>query len=178
MEVYRPAEDSHLLAKYVERLVHGRVLDMGTGSGIQAVTAAKKPGVSWVTAVDLNPVALDYAKNKALEEGVSGKVEFILSDLFKNVTCCYDWIVFNTPYLPSEGEADELSWAGGETGSETIKRFLKDSQEFLSEKGSILMLYSSLSGVIDNDFTGYKRELLEEKPLFFDKLICVRLSPS
>ena len=57
-EVYRPAEDSHLLSKHVNRLVHGEVLDMGTGSGIQAITAALKQEVESVVAVDINPKAL------------------------------------------------------------------------------------------------------------------------
>ena len=39
--IYEPAEDSHLLAEAVKKFAHGRVLDMGTGSGIQAITAAK-----------------------------------------------------------------------------------------------------------------------------------------
>ncbi|MBE0633024.1 methyltransferase, partial [Candidatus Bathyarchaeota archaeon] len=38
-EVYKPGEDSYLLQRYVEKLVGGTVLDMGTGSGIQAVSA-------------------------------------------------------------------------------------------------------------------------------------------
>ena len=57
-EVYKPGEDSYLLQRHVERLVFGNVLDMGTGSGIQAVTAAIKQEVSKVLAVDINPVAL------------------------------------------------------------------------------------------------------------------------
>lgn len=178
MEVYRPAEDSYLLAKYVEKLVHGRVLDMGTGSGIQAVTAAKKTEVTHVTAVDLNPAALDSAREMAGEEGILGKIDFLLSDLFENVSSCFDWILFNTPYLPSEGEVDEISWAGGPTGSEVIKRFLKNSTRFLSEGGSILMLYSSHSNMVDDDFNGFKIEMLKEKSLFFEKMYCVRLSPS
>jgi release factor glutamine methyltransferase len=178
MEVYRPAEDSYLLAKYVEKHVHGRVLDMGTGSGIQAVTAAKKPEVTHVTAVDLNPAALDSARKMAGEEGVVEKMEFLLSDLFENVPCCFDWILFNTPYLPNEGEADEISWAGGLKGSETIVRFLKDSTGYLSKGGSILMLYSSLSSINKEAFAEFERTLLEEKPLFFEKLYCVQLNPS
>ena len=178
MEVYRPAEDSYLLAKYVKKLVHGRVLDMGTGSGIQAVTAATKTEVTHVTAVDLNPAALDSARKKAGEEGVTGKIEFLLSDLYENVSCCFDWILFNTPYLPSEGKADEISWAGGPTGSEVIKRFLCESPKYLREGGSILMIYSSHSNMNGNDFDGFEFEMLEEKSLFFEKLYCVRLIPS
>lgn len=178
MEVYHPAEDSYLLAKYVEKLVYGKVLDMGTGSGIQAVTAAKKETVKHVTAVDLNPAALKYAQKRSKEENIINKMDFLLSDLYENVSCCYNWIIFNTPYLPSEGEIDEISWAGGPTGSETIIRFLKNSVKFLEPDGSILMLYSSLSNISNDDFKGFERILLEEKPLFFEKLYCVRLNPS
>ncbi len=178
MDVYQPAEDSYLLAKYVEMLVSGRVLDMGTGSGIQAVTAALKPEVSHVSAVDVNPIALKAARNRAAKEGIVEKLDFVFSDLFAEVSGKYDWILFNAPYLPSEGEPDEPSWAGGETGSEVIKRFLVSAPNHLTDNGSILMIYSSHSGMIGVDFSDYKHEILEEMSLFFEKLYCVRLSPS
>jgi len=91
---------------------------------------------------------------------------------------CFDWILFNTPYLPSEGEADEASWAGGESGGEVIRRFLGEARGHLSENGSILMIYSSLSDLTEDDFNGYGFELLEEMGVFFEKIYCVRLSPS
>lgn len=178
MHVYRPAEDSYLLAKYVAELVEGDVLDMGTGSGIQAVTAAGKPSVRSVVAVDINPHALVAARKMASDYEVGDMISIVESDLFSNINSSFDWIIFNTPYLPSEGEADELSWAGGPTGSEVIKRFLKDAPRFLNPNGSILMLYSSLTNIVEDDFTKYNFEVLEEKSLFFEKLICVRLSPS
>lgn len=151
---------------------------MGTGSGIQAVTAAMKRNVEHVVAVDLNPHALIEVEKRAFQENVQHKISFILSDLYSNISGRFDWILFNTPYLPSEGEADEPSWAGGETGSEIIKRFLADSRPYLNENGSILMIYSSHSNMDEADFSEYKYELLEEMPLFFEKLYCVKLSPS
>ena len=65
-EVYNPGEDSYLLQRYVERLVSGSVLDMGTGSGIQAVSAAQKDDVSRVLVVDINPAALIAAEKRAV----------------------------------------------------------------------------------------------------------------
>ena len=177
-EVYKPSEDSYLLQRYVERLVSGRVLDMGTGSGIQAVTAALKDNVNHVLAVDINPAALIEAEKRSITFGVSDKIDFQLSDLFSSVDGAFNWIIFNTPYLPSEGDADEGSWAGGETGGEIIKRFLNDARDYLTVDGSILMIYSSQSGVSCEDFSGYGFELLEEIRLFFEKIYCVRLSPS
>lgn len=175
-EVYRPAEDSYLLSKYVNSLVYGRVLDMGTGSGIQAITAALKQEVNTVVAVDIKPKALIEAKSWANEVKVSEKIEFVLSDLFTEVSGNFDWILFNPPYLPSEGEADELSWAGGKYGTQVIKRFLSDSPRYLKKGGYILLIYSSYTLLYETDFNGYKREILEEKNVFFETLYCVRLS--
>ena len=171
-DVYRPAEDSYLLAKHVELLVAGSVLDMGTGSGIQAVSAAMKPSVESVMAVDINPAALEEAKKRAEREGVSGKLTFVISDLFHEVNGRFDWIIFNSPYLPSEGEADERAWAGG---AQLIERFLTEARDHLEPGGSILLIYSSLS---EPDMRGYKVKLLEEIGQFFEKLFCVRLSPT
>jgi release factor glutamine methyltransferase len=170
-DVYRPAEDSYLLAKYVESLVSGKILDMGTGSGVQAVTAVKKPDVDSVLAVDINPEALKEAEKHADGAGVSGKLSFLLSDLFDEVEGRYDWIIFNSPYLPSEGDADEYAWAGG---ADLIERFLTEARTHLDPGGSILLIYSSLS---EPDLSGYTVELLEEIGLFFEKLYCIRLSP-
>ena len=177
-EVYKPGEDSYLLQRHVELLVSGKVLDMGTGSGIQAVTAARKDNVSRVLAVDINPAALIEAEKRAITYGVYNKISFMLSNLFESVETVFDWILFNTPYLPSEGDADEASWAGGKTGGEIIKRFLMEAQSYLTPDGSILMIYSSQSKLSDEDFSGYSFEMLEEIGLFFEKIYCVRLSPS
>ena len=171
-DVYHPAEDSYLLARHVESLVSGDVLDMGTGSGIQAVTAALKQDVASVLAVDITPEALREAEKRADNAGVSGKISFLLSDLFDEVKGRYNWIIFNSPYLPSEGAADEHAWAGG---AELIERFLAGALDHLEPEGSILLIYSNLS---EPDMDGYEVDLLEEMELFFEKLFCVRLSPT
>jgi release factor glutamine methyltransferase len=172
-KVYRPAEDSYLLAKHVQENVRNHVLDMGTGSGIQAVTAAKKSIVKRVVAVDINPLALDKARKLATDEGVHDKIEFIESDLFENVEGKYDWIIFNAPYLPSEG-FDALSWSGGTQGSEIILRFLKDAQNFLTDEASILLVYSSRTSLPEFD-SNFKVDVLEEAPMFFETIYCVKI---
>jgi release factor glutamine methyltransferase len=177
-EVYKPDEDSYLMQYYVEKLVSGKVLDMGTGSGIQAVSAALEDNVLHVLAVDINPAALVEAEKRAIMYGVLDRIDFQLSDLFENITGCFDWILFNPPYLPSEGEIDETSWAGGENGGDIIKRFLVDAKNYLTKNGSILMIYSSKSKLLLDDFHGYNFKILEEKELFFEKIYCVKLNPS
>ena len=47
-DVYEPREDSLMLADYIKNYAKGSVLDVGTGSGILAHTAAKNPKVTKV----------------------------------------------------------------------------------------------------------------------------------
>jgi release factor glutamine methyltransferase len=175
--VYRPSDDSYLLLKHVEELVRGSVLDMGTGSGIQAVAAALKPEVVYVLAVDISPEAVEAAKERATHAGVISKMRFQVSDLFTNVKERFDWIIFNPPYLPSEGDIEDPTWASGENGGKTIECFLEGAASHLELGGSILMIISSETGLSKGDYR-YVWNVLEEKTLFFETLYCVCLSLS
>ncbi len=89
---------SHLLGEAV--LAHtcdgDRVLDMGTGSGINAVLAATRG--AGVLAVDTNPRALDAAQANAARNGVADRIEVRHSDLFSQVDGTFDLIVFDPPF--------------------------------------------------------------------------------
>jgi release factor glutamine methyltransferase len=173
--VYSPTEDSFLLQKYVDKLVFGRVLDMGTGSGVQAITAAKKNQVEKVVATDINVDAIFATKNLAKTNGVTDKVFAIHSDLFKNIHEKFNWIIFNPPYLPSEKGIIDATWDGGETGKEVIQRFLTKASNYLKENGGILLIYSSETNINEN--YGYKWTLLEELHQFYETIFCVLLEP-
>jgi release factor glutamine methyltransferase len=178
--VYKPAEDSYLLQRHVENKVHGIVLDVGTGGGIQAITAAQKTEVTRVVAVDVNPQALDGAQKNAVSAGVSDKIEFRLSDLFQDVEERFDYILFNPPYLPTHpgepGDEAVRAWDGGPTGAEVIRRFLVEAKNHLKHGGRILLILSSLTGItLEEIAKDYEVEVLEEEPLFFEKLLCVSL---
>lgn len=178
--VYQPAEDSYLLLRYVERLVEGLVLDMGTGSGVQALGAASKPGVELVVAVDIDSEAVEEADRNLRAAGLRRRVELLVADLFSafRPLRVFNWIVFNPPYLPSEGAVDEISWAGGPRGGEVIECFLRDASSYLRGDGGILLVYSTLTGLGDGVFNGYRVEVLEVLPLFYERLLCVCLRPS
>jgi HemK-related putative methylase len=176
--VYRPAEDSYLLLRHVKRLAKGLVLDMGTGSGIQAAGAASKSQVERVVAVDIDAEAIREADMGLRRAGLRGKVDLIISDLFSGLRPLgFNWIVFNPPYLPSEGMANEPSWAGGPRGGETIERFLSEASTYLKPEGGVLLVYSTLTEIKPKAFRGYEVEVLERLPLFFERLLCVLLRP-
>lgn len=185
MVLYEPREDSELLEKYVKKYAFGSVLDMGTGTGVQAVDAARKKAVTQVVALDIDPRAVAYC----LEHIKNKKITFAVSDLFqyfKNKRVQFDTITFNPPYLPEEpGEEEAIARAvaGGKHGYELLGRFLHDARAFLKPKGTILIVFSSLTDknkvdslIAENCF---EFTCLEEMPLFFEKLYCylIRWNP-
>lgn len=170
-EIYQPAEDSFLLAKFVkmeiEKAKFGKVLDMGSGSGIQSETAINE-GIypSEITLADINLDVIKFLKEKFPESKV------ILSDLFDKIDGKFDLIIFNPPYL-SNNRFDNGSDTAG--GSKIINKFLKQARNHVSKKGEILLLTSSFGGKID--FSGYDREILGKDRIFFEELFVWKLSP-
>lgn len=160
--IYPPEEDSFLLLKHVKALAKGKVLDMGTGSGILAEAALEK--TRDVLAADIDEEAVNNCK----ERGINA----ILSDLFSNIHGKYDLIVFNPPYLPMDERDLSLATSGGKKGYEVIERFLSEASLYLTESGIILMVFSSLTGNVNKLLKrhGYKFKCLEEKNLFFEKI--------
>ncbi len=138
--IYEPKEDSYLLKKEVKRFSKGKkVLDLGSGSGIQAL-AALKSGAKDVLAADINKEAIIILKNKGLNA--------LESDLFSKIKGKFDLIVFNPPYLPQDKREDSESkiiTTGGKKGDEIILRFLKQVKKHLEKQGIILMVLSSLT---------------------------------
>lgn len=161
--IYEPQEDSYLLNKYVKKLVYGRVLDMGTGSGIQAIAA--RENTKYVVAVDIDLEAVAYTRNNGLLT--------VQSDLFTHVNGKFDWIIFNPPYLPedtAEPYESKRATTGGEKGSEILKRFLREAKKYLVTDGKILLVISSLTGDPKDIFCEYKYTLLEEEAFFFERI--------
>ena len=171
--IYSPEEDSYLLEKVILEKLPIKVkedpnltfLEIGSGSGIQ-LNAAEKAGVKKenIFGVDLNIDAVKHCQGLGFNS--------MKSNLFDKVKERFDIIVFNPPYLPedenSEDEESKLITTGGKEGSEVINNFLKESKNFLKKNGIIFLLTSSLTRGID--WQGYKKELIIEKRLFFEKL--------
>ncbi|MFH1424152.1 MAG: HemK2/MTQ2 family protein methyltransferase [archaeon] len=163
--VYEPREDSFLLAENLGA-PQGDVLDMGTGSGIQGILAAEQ--AERVVCADINPHAVELAKENAELNGVSEKMKFAQSDLFENIKGKFDLIIFNPPYLPKEGETEEWidhSW----NSSEVMKKFLAEYRDFLKPGGKCLLVNSSISGV---ELGG---EIVARQKLAFEEIFVVSI---
>ncbi|MCL6500622.1 MAG: methyltransferase [Candidatus Pacearchaeota archaeon] len=165
--MYEPREDSLLLLKHISENIKPtyRVLDMGTGSGILALEAAKYN--KQVIASDVDNEIIKKLKEKFKGRGI----KFVHSDLFSNIKGKFDLIVFNPPYLPSK-EITHREIDGGKNGTQIIEKFLAQAHGRLKKEGRILLLCSSLNKNIENLFKRYKYSYkrIDQTPLFFEKL--------
>ncbi len=126
------------------------ILDVGTGSGIIAVTLAAKLPNAQVVAIDLSPSALAVAKQNADQHGVADRIQFIKSDLLSAFVLhpsSFSLICANLPYIPSADLATldvakhepTLALDGGADGLSLIRRLLIDAPQVLALGGSLLL---------------------------------------
>jgi len=139
----RPAFHEH-------RLVDGcgpaeQVLDLGCGSGIVSVAAARAGAK--VTATDINRNALANARENCALNSVDG-VQIIFSDLFERVEGQFDLIVTHPPYLELTMAGENNQWA---TSRGFVERFFAGVGPHLSPNGRIRVRSASPRPSIRSD---------------------------
>jgi len=165
-DVFIPRPETEILVETATELASGirvkasgiNILELGTGSGCIAVSLAKSlPGIK-ITATDISKEALEVAKENAVLNKVSGRINFINSDLYTQSACfcgtsrCgntqYDMIVSNPPYIATR-EIDNLQpevryeprsgLDGGEDGLDFYRHIIALAPDFLKEGGFLIM---------------------------------------
>jgi release factor glutamine methyltransferase len=133
-----------------------RVLDMGTGSGVSALLAARSGNE--VVAVDVNPKAVDCARANAERNGLAAQITFVHGDLFQGVDGDFDLIIFDPPFRWFEPH-DLLERSHTDAEYRTLTRFMLEAPGRLRPGGRIVMNFGT-SGDFD-----YLQELIENSGL-------------
>jgi release factor glutamine methyltransferase len=138
--VFAPTPTSDLLGRAVvdEVCAGERVLDMGTGSGVNALLAARAGAE--VLGVDLNPAAVESAQANAARNGV--QATFRVSDVFAQVDGVFDLMVIDPPFRWF-APRDMAEAAITDEGYATIGRFLAGARERLGPGGRVLMFFGT-----------------------------------
>jgi release factor glutamine methyltransferase len=171
--VYEPAEDTYLILEEVKKYAKGKVLEIGTGSGIISTVASEKKDVKAVIAVDIDKKAIAHCKKTIKNKKIIWKV----SDLFSEVKGKFDTIIINPPYLPFDRREDEetrLTTTGGRHGYELTERFLNSANDHLEKDGIIILLFSTLTNKekIDEALANnlFECEIIATKKVSFETL--------
>lgn len=151
--VYPPQRDTWLLADLLRPLSPGaRVLDLCTGTGALAVTAARAGALA--TAVDISARAVTTARANAALHRV--RLRVLRGDLTAPVAGeQFDVVVSNPPYVPAA--TDTLprfgplrAFDGGRDGRTLLDRVLDEAPAVLAPGGQLLVVHSELCSVDDS----------------------------
>lgn len=127
-----------------------RILDLGVGAGVIAVTLAGELPDCTVLGVDISQPAIEVAQRNARELRVVDKIEFRQSDFFTSVAERerFDLIVSNPPYvsekeyptLPPEVLAEpQIALLAGQNGMDAIKIIVREAPKYLARGGRIML---------------------------------------
>ena len=148
-----PRGDTELLVDLAIKLLpeNAEFLELCTGSGCIPVSVCKnRPDVKG-SATDLFPKTLEIAKRNAEKNGVSDKIDFVLTDLFdvdKWKGYSFDAILSNPPYIPTK-DIESLSKEvkreplaaldGGEDGLDFYRVIVGQYGKYLKKNGMMIL---------------------------------------
>jgi release factor glutamine methyltransferase len=139
----------------VERIIQSGVaqqpsaiLDVGTGSGVIALTLAAQFPEAEVAAVDISDEAIALARENAARLGLQERVRFAQGNLLAEVDGAFDLIVANLPYV-ANGDRSALSREvlhdpalavfGGESGDELVRELINAARDRLRPGGMLAL---------------------------------------
>jgi release factor glutamine methyltransferase len=124
-----------------------RIVDLGTGSGVIALSLAARFPDAEIIATDISDDALLLARENAVRLGTS-RVQFLKSDLLENVDGPFELIVANLPYIsrhdrdqlvPEVLRDPEIALFAGEKGDEIIRRLIETAPSHLNPGGLLAL---------------------------------------
>jgi len=167
---------TRILLKYIkaQELQGKTFLELGSGTGLLSVQAAKSGAQVWAS--DISQRAIENVQVNAKINEVAFTT--VLSDLFSSFEKgTFDWIIINPPYFAKEPQSEEeFAWYCGEDFS-YFKGLFSQLHDFVHEDSNVVMILSedcdltTIKNIaLDNDFQmnelKTKRFLGEDSHLF------------
>ena len=146
-----PRPETEQLVELVETRIENRelrIVDVGTGSGVIALSLAAKMPEAQVLGVDVSEDALALAQENAARLNLSERVQFLKGRLLENIEGAFDLIVANLPYVSIQDRHTlslevlhdpEVALFAGAQGDELVSKLI-DQAQFRLRPGGLLAL--------------------------------------
>ena len=137
-----------LIADCGLRIADWKILDVGTGSGVIALTLAKEFPEAKISGTDISEDALALARENAARLGLSDRVRFFKSNLLENVDGIFDLIVANLPYIAAQDRHSlsrevlrdpEVALFAGAHGDELVRALIEQAPARLRPGGMLAL---------------------------------------
>jgi release factor glutamine methyltransferase len=137
-----------LISHLKSEISYSRVVDVGTGSGVIALTLAAEFPKAEVVAADISEDALMLARENAERLDLADRVRFLRSNLLESVQPDVDLIVANLPYVSTEDRRNlsrevlhdpEVALFAGARGDELVRQLIAQAPSWLRAEGMLAM---------------------------------------
>jgi len=146
-----PRPETEQLVELVESRIENResrIVDVGTGSGVIAISLAAKFPEAKILAVDISDDALALAQENAAMLNLKDRVQFLKSRLLENVEGAFDLIVANLPYISTQDRRTlsrevlhdpEVALFAGKRGDELVRELIDQAPTRLHPGGRLAL---------------------------------------
>jgi release factor glutamine methyltransferase len=137
-----------LISHFKSGIACSRMVDVGTGSGIIALTLAVEFPKAEIVGTDISEDALVLARENAEQLGLADRVRFLRSNLLENVKPDFDLIVANLPYVSTEDRQNlsrevlhdpEVALFAGARGDELVRQLIVQAPSWLRPGGMLAL---------------------------------------
>lgn len=125
---------SELILSTFKYKTKGKILDLGSGSGVLGTFLGKKNKSSEITLTDIYDLAIKSSKMTSKENKINGKV--IISNIYSNVNNKFNLIISNPPF--HENLNINLKY---------ILNIIKNSKKYLIYKGELRIVIGSFLNI-------------------------------
>jgi release factor glutamine methyltransferase len=137
-----------LISHFESEIAYSRIVDVGTGSGVIALTLAAEFPKAEIVGADISDDALMLARDNAERLGLPNGVRFLRGNLLENVQPEFDLIVANLPYVSTEDRQNlsrevlhdpEVALFAGAHGDELIGQLIAQAPTWLRAGGMLAL---------------------------------------
>jgi len=144
---FRFGEDAVMVSDFFKPTKNGKLLDIGTGTGIISLILSRDPKVDNITSVEIQEEMASMAKRSVEKNDLIEKIEVLNIDIKKlNRGNTYDYIVSNPPYMKSSNGKVNLHSMKAISRHEVtlnLKELIDESRRLLKPGGSLTLIYRS-----------------------------------
>lgn len=137
-----------LVSRFKSEIAYSRMVDVGTGSGVIALTLVAEFPKAQIVGTDISEDALMLARENAERLGLADRVRFLRSNLLEDVLPGVDLIVANLPYVSTEDRQNlsrevlhdpEVALFAGVRGDELVRQLIAQAPSSLRPGGTLAM---------------------------------------